>query len=237
MCIRFVYRGRDLITGFNFDIDPAQWDHRILQREDCFSIGILRPDGRRHSYHGVNRNGNVGTLLYVHGNPAGAYRAEEGCMTVADLTEAFVLGQLTWEGALEVLQTKRITYAPDATMQAMLSDRQRPHSDRGTGHLAGGRMRGRFSLMANYSLLEPESTRPFAVPGDDRYERAAQRSGQLWQGSLPSPTPLQYLGSGPAGGDLGHPGLFCLFSWRNTPYTLCRTTGFTRLKRFAFPAL
>ncbi len=71
MCIRFVYRGRDLITGFNFDIDPAQWDHRILQREDCFSIGILRPDGRRHSYHGVNRNGNVGTLLYVHGNPAG----------------------------------------------------------------------------------------------------------------------------------------------------------------------
>ena len=118
MCIRFVYRGRDLITGFNFDIDPAQWDHRILQREDCFSIGILRPDGRRHCYHGVNRNGNVGTLLYVHGNPAGAYRAEEGCMTVADLTEAFVLGQLTWEGALEVLQTKRITYAPDATMQA-----------------------------------------------------------------------------------------------------------------------
>ena len=28
--------------------------------------------------------------------------------------------------------------------------------------------------MTNYSLLSPESTRPFLVPGDDRYERAAQ---------------------------------------------------------------
>lgn len=27
MCIRFVYRGRDLITGFNFDIDPAQCEY------------------------------------------------------------------------------------------------------------------------------------------------------------------------------------------------------------------
>ena len=211
MCIRFVYRGRDLITGFNFDIDPAQWDHRILQREDCFSIGILRPDGRRHSYHGVNRNGNVGTLLYVHGNPAGAYRAEEGCMTVADLTEAFVLGQLTWEGALEVLQAKRITYAPDATMQAMLSDKSGRTLlvEPGFGFREE---RGRFSLLANGSLLEPESTRPFALPGDDRYERAAQRSGQLWPGIHRGRRPGD-LGRGKARGDLGHPGLFCLFSW------------------------
>ena len=43
MCIRFVYRGRDLITGFNFDIDPAQWDHRILQREDCFPSVFCAP--------------------------------------------------------------------------------------------------------------------------------------------------------------------------------------------------
>src|SRR5699024_8858163 len=34
--------------------------------------------------------------------------------------------------------------------------------------------RGRYSLITNYSLLAPESTRPYTVPGDDRYERAAQ---------------------------------------------------------------
>ena len=45
MCTRFVYRGNDVITGFNFDIDPAVWNHRIIEEKDCFYIGILRPDG------------------------------------------------------------------------------------------------------------------------------------------------------------------------------------------------
>ena len=81
MCTRFVYRGDDTITGFNFEIDLAVWDHKIITEKDRFYIGILRPDGVRHSYHGVNRNGNVGTLLYIHGNPEGAYQDFKGCMT------------------------------------------------------------------------------------------------------------------------------------------------------------
>lgn len=34
-----------------------------------------------------------------------------------------------------------------------------------------------FSLMTNYSLIQPESTKNFIVPGDDRYERALQILG------------------------------------------------------------
>lgn len=54
MCTRFVYRGNDtgdIITGFNFDIDLAAWDHQVVKEKDRFYIGILRPDGLRHSYH------------------------------------------------------------------------------------------------------------------------------------------------------------------------------------------
>ena len=234
MCIRFVYRGRDLITGFNFDIDPAQWDHRILQREDCFSIGILRPDGRRHCYHGVNRNGNVGTLLYVHGNPAGAYRAEEGWMTVADLTEAFVLGQLTWEGALEVLQTKRITYAPDATMQAMLSDKSGRTLlvEPGFGFREE---RGRFSLLANGSLLEPESTRPFALPGDDRYERAAQRLASFGQAFTVADA-LETL-EGVRQEGMWATRVSFVYSAGEQAVYFVQNNRFDQVERFAFPAL
>ncbi len=32
--------------------------------------------------------------------------------------------------------------------------------------------RERYSLITNYSVLRPETTRPFINPGDDRYERA-----------------------------------------------------------------
>ena len=65
MCTRFLHRGDDIITGFNFEIDLAVWDHQVVLEKDRFFIGILRPDGVRHSYHGVHRNGNAGTLLYV----------------------------------------------------------------------------------------------------------------------------------------------------------------------------
>ena len=94
-------------------------------------------------------------------------------MTKADLTEQFIQAQLTFDDALHIVQTKKIVYAPDATMQAMLSDiRGRTLIiEPGLGHREDT---GAYSLITNYSLIDPESTRPFIVPGDDRYEKAAQ---------------------------------------------------------------
>lgn len=173
MCTRFVYRGDDTITGFNFDIGLTVWNHQVIKEKDCFYIGILRPDGIRHSYHGVHRNGNAGTLLYVHGNPAGAYQETDECMTIADLTEQFIQAQLSFDDVLRIVQTKKIVYAADAAMQAMLSDQQGRTLIIEPG-LGWREDTGRYSLITNYSLLVPESTRPFLVPGDDRYERASQ---------------------------------------------------------------
>ena len=171
MCTRFVYRGNDVITGFNFDIDPAVWNHRIIEEKDCFYIGILRPDGVRHSYHGVHRNGNAGTLLYVHGSPAGALECGSGCLTIAELTEEFIRARISYDEALRLVKTKKIVYAPDATMQAMLSDRQGRTLIVEPG-IGWREDEGNYSLITNYSLLDPASTRPYLVPGDDRYERA-----------------------------------------------------------------
>lgn len=45
------------------------------------------PDGMYHSFHGINKNGNVGTLLYVHGNENARYIESEDCITISELTE------------------------------------------------------------------------------------------------------------------------------------------------------
>ena len=95
MCTRFVYRGDNIITGFNFDIDIVEWNHKVINTKDCFYIGIMRPDGMRHSYHGVNRNGNVGTLLYVHGNLSGTYQDSKDCITIADLQDEMNAGKVS----------------------------------------------------------------------------------------------------------------------------------------------
>lgn len=171
MCTRFVYHGDDMITGFNFDIDLDVWNHKVIKEKNCFYIGILRPDGIRHSYHGVNQNGNVGTLLYVHGNPEGAYQSRLDFMTIADLTEQFIRAEITFDEALCIVKTKHIVYAQDATMQAILSDAQGRVLivEPGIGYREENK---RYSLITNYSLLRPDSTAPYIVLGDDRYERA-----------------------------------------------------------------
>lgn len=173
MCTRFVYHGDDMITGFNFEIDLSVWKHRVMQEEDRFYIGILRSDGIYHSYHGVNRNGNAGTLLYVHGNSAGAYQDGPDCVTIADLTEQYIRAQVSFDEALQIVKEKRIVYAPDATMQAMLSDiRGRVLIiEPGIGYKEE---QEKYSLITNYSVIRPELTKGFMVPGDDRYERALQ---------------------------------------------------------------
>lgn len=171
MCTRFVYNGNDMITGFNFEIDLSVWKHKVIKEKDCFYIGILRPDGKFHSYHGVNKNGNVGTLLYVHGNTEGEYKCGSDYMTIADLTEKFIQAKLSFDDVLQILKTKKITYAHDATMQTMLSD----ISGRvliiepGIGYK---KEKKKYSLITNYSLIKPKSTKKFIVPGDDRYECA-----------------------------------------------------------------
>lgn len=171
MCTRFVYHGNDMITGFNFDIDLSVWKHKIITEKDRFYIGILRPDGLYHSYHGINKNGNAGTLLYVHENPGGMYQDNKNCITIADLTELFIKAQLSFDDLLEIVKSKKITYASDASMQAMLSDASGRVLiiEPGIGYLEEHK---KYSLITNYSLIKPESTKKFIVPGDDRYERA-----------------------------------------------------------------
>lgn len=171
MCTRFVYNGNDTIVGFNFEIDLSVWTHTVIEEENRFYIGIKMPDGCYHSFHGVNRNGNVGTLLYVNGNENGKYSDASQCRTISELTESFIKGAITLDEAFNIVENYKIVYAPDAAMQAMLSDKNGRVLivEPGLGYRLE---RSKYSLMTNYSILCPEITKPYIVSGDDRFERA-----------------------------------------------------------------
>lgn len=170
MCTRFVYNGDDTITGFNFEIDLSVWSHKVIPERDRFFIGIRAADGGYHSYHGVNSSGSAATLLYVHGNDKATFSPNEGCVNVATLNEEFIKGRISFDEAVRTVETKRIVYAPDATMQTLLSckDGRTLIVEPGIGYR---NERKRYSLITNYSVLRPESTSPYIVEGDDRYER------------------------------------------------------------------
>ena len=114
---------------------------------------------------------NVGTLLYVNGNEKGKYSNAPKCRTISDLTESFIKGVITLDDVLNIVQNNRIVYAPDATMQAMLSDKKGRVLiiEPGLGYRLE---KAQYSLITNYSILSPEITKPYIVSGDDRFERA-----------------------------------------------------------------
>ena len=129
------------------------------------------PDNKYHSFHGINQNGNIGTLLYVHGNENAKYCDNECGYTIADFTEDFIKGTLSFDDALEVVKKKKIIYAPDTTMQAMFSDKNGRvlMIEPGIGYRLE---KERYSVMTNYSVLNPETTKPYILLGDNRYEVA-----------------------------------------------------------------
>lgn len=90
---------------------------------------------------------------------------------ISDLTESFIKGVITLDDVLNIVQNNRIVYAPDATMQAMLSDKKGRVLiiEPGLGYRLE---KAQYSLITNYSILSPEITKPYIVSGDDRFERA-----------------------------------------------------------------
>lgn len=173
MCIRFVYRGDDIITGFNFDIDPAVWDHQIVTAPTASTLVFCGPTGCATAITGSIKMETQGPCSMSTATRRARYQAGSDALTISDLTEQFIQAQISWEEALSIVQTKKIVYAPDATMQAVLSDRygRTLLIEPGIGSRVDT---GTYSLMANASLLSPESTRPWLLPGDNRYEKAAQ---------------------------------------------------------------
>ena len=81
--------------------------------------------------------------------------------------------EISFDKALDIVKKKKIIYAPDATMQAMLSDKKGRVLiiEPGIGYRYE---QENFSLITNYSILKPDITKPYIVSGDTRYEVAKE---------------------------------------------------------------
>ena len=90
------------------------------------------------------------------------------------MTEQYVKGELSFDDACQIVKNQEIVYAKDATMQAMFSGRKGRVLiiEPGIGHRFEQK---RYSLITNYSILNPEITRPYIVLGDDRFEKAKEQ--------------------------------------------------------------
>ena len=111
--------------------------------------------------------------INFYGNENARYIESEDCITISELTEKFIKAEISFDKALDIVKKKKIIYAPDATMQAMLSDKKGRVLiiEPGIGYRYE---QENFSLITNYSILKPDITKPYIVSGDTRYEVAKE---------------------------------------------------------------
>lgn len=66
MCTAIVFKGKDLVYGFNLDIDPNVWNYDVYMTKKYFSVGIT--DGSTtYLTHGVTSDGVFVNIPYMNG--------------------------------------------------------------------------------------------------------------------------------------------------------------------------
>lgn len=169
MCTAIAHKGKDLLYGFNLDIDPAVWHYAVYKSSSLFAVGITV--GKTTYYvHGVNKNGCFGNVPYMNGErlapPRGMGRAR-----IDLISDRYLRGKYSFETVEKLLCTKAIVNPPAATMHSLIGS--------GAGELlivepgyGWKRVDGPFAVLANFPVLTtlPDYSAPFY--GKERYDRA-----------------------------------------------------------------
>ncbi|MSS92119.1 hypothetical protein FYJ45_29155 [Eisenbergiella tayi] len=66
MCTAIAYKGKDLIYGFNLDIDLAVWKHDIYKTKNYFTVGIT-VGSTTYFTHGITKDGVFANIPYMNG--------------------------------------------------------------------------------------------------------------------------------------------------------------------------
>lgn len=172
MCTGFVRRGRDVICGFNFDVDESLWNYEVYARPDKFYIGI-KVGSTVYKAHGVNSRGSFGNIPYMNGAARGVYRRGPGYKRIDLMVNELIGGKLSFDGVLALAEEKEIVSAPGLSFHSLLADAEGRILlvEPGSGCAAPEED---YAAISNFPILERPAELNEVWYGLDRYERAVE---------------------------------------------------------------
>lgn len=163
MCTGFVKKGKDLIIGYNLDIDPAVWDFKLLMNKDLFTVAI-KIGSTTYYTHGINSNGNYGCIPYM--NDPTPYRSK-GHERIDLLVNNYIRGKIDYKDVIASCK-KEVSNINFGSMHALLCDREANCVivEPGCGYKE---IEDDYAVISNYPLLKPclDDNKFY---GKDRYE-------------------------------------------------------------------
>ncbi len=118
MCTTFIKKGKDLIYGYNLDIDEKQYNFSLYKTDKLFSVGI-KIGSTLYYTHGITSDGVFGNLPYMNGEefipPKNSSRAR-----IDLLVNRLLRGKYSFSDVEKILNEKVIVSPPKASMHSLL---------------------------------------------------------------------------------------------------------------------
>ena len=169
MCTGFIRKGKDLIYGFNLDIDPKEWSFDIYKTKNYFTVGIT-VGSTTYFTHGVNANGNFGNLPYMNGEEYN-YPKKTERQRLDLLVDRYIKGKYCYDDVLNIINTKTIINYKNTNMHSLICDANGNVVliEPGYGNKI---IKNKYAVISNFPILAKlkDYNNPFY--GKDRYDKA-----------------------------------------------------------------
>lgn len=122
MCTAIVYKGKDLIYGFDLDIDPSVWNYDVYMTKDYFSVGITVGD-TTYLTHGVTKDGVFANTPYMNG-PQESYPIGTKKHRIDLIVDKILRGKMNISEVKEILCSDKqcIASPKNLSLHSLLSD-------------------------------------------------------------------------------------------------------------------
>ena len=199
MCTAFVRKGKDIITGFNFDMNEGGMDYIPVIEEKRVFLGMrfpdmilnLLPEKQRPKngirlIQGVSDGGYAGGQLCNLRFTKAPTRYEKNMLTLDRLTDRFVTDKLGCEDTVKLLQKTDAMNVPSIQGLSGGGETLALHGlfvdpsgnvlfvEPGNGYAV---IRENYFTVTNFSILEPPldlDEEYFGMYGVDRYRKSLQ---------------------------------------------------------------
>ena len=183
MCTGFVRKGKDMIVGFNMDINVGAFNYEVVANKEQFYVGIKNDQIGSVKAHGINHLGNFANQLNNMNFKKSPFILGDDVVPLYEIVDDYISGKISYGDILKMVNEKEIVNMPEqainspcVSMHSLIADREGHIMilEPGNGY---GVIQEKYAALSNFAFLEspadliPES---YGYYGKDRYDKAME---------------------------------------------------------------
>lgn len=185
MCTAFVRRGKDIISGFNMDINLEAFEYDIYANSKEFFVGLKTPlqSNVVIKIHGVNSKGNFANQLNNMDFYKVSYNESANSTSIDRIVDDYISDKITFNDIKTIAETKEITQIPNGAVDmptiafhSLIADNEGRIMllEPGNGYAV---IKEKYAVLSNFSILEIPNdltSEKYGYYGKDRYDIAME---------------------------------------------------------------